>query len=179
MADRSRRGLPLAGLIVLLALHNAAVLCALADEVAVSAAQIASVQQATGSARLDVAQQLGVVGKLASINGLGEALASSILATQQDLQVSSNGRFYYSCFKGDAANVSAAAHQHAEVKAANAVGPAGGDDPSADRAFLLHSRPSSTKKIYLDFTGCDLSKCLRLSGECSLSDVHVLIGPDA
>ena len=167
--------LPLAGLaLVMLLLRGSTVMAQ--DAVAIPSAEITSLQAATGSERLALARDLGVLGKVATLNGLSESYTASLLATQKDLTVLANGGLRYSCTHGipvakrstvKAAEVRPAAPVPVCRGAGVRVSQDGGcpDDeptvppPPPGLAFALHSRLSATKKIYLDFTGCDLSKC--------------------
>ena len=137
-------------------MYTAAAVYAQPQEVAVSSASIASVQAAMGPARVEAAKD--ILPQLATINNLSESSTASFLKTQHDMDVMLNGQFVYSCFRGGFNEVTQQASPEA-VMIANAFGPAGGTDPATGQAFVLHSRPSATRKLYLDFRGCDLSKC--------------------
>jgi hypothetical protein len=89
------------GLVLALVLQIATWVTAEPDGVSISAVQIASLLEAQGSARLDAAKELGLLGKLAAVNGIEEAATASMLATQNDLEIMPDGSFFYSCFKGD------------------------------------------------------------------------------
>ncbi|WIA31341.1 hypothetical protein OEZ86_002242 [Tetradesmus obliquus] len=111
-------------------------------------------------------QEPGLVAKL--LDSYGREKGAQKLAAQLDADADfgidvPNGALLYAC-EGLAVSSSTArrAARRARARAATPLGSSTGSpavseaDPACDQAFKLASRSSSSKKIWLDFTGCTI-----------------------